>query len=692
MLTARLAMNFPFVAAEVTRRIFFDHNNLRLLTSAATVYGGNARSSPRRILALFLAFVCASSTVAAATMQRLPYNHPGLAVDLGVGLYAFPMPMDWDGDGDLDLVVACPDKHYNGVYLFENPSGKGVKMPVFKAAKRLGPAKEYMTLSTVNGKSRVLAGNLEYPNFTRGNTTNSAAIYPKDRVAPIKYLRGNTWRLADLDGDGAHDLLIGHDSWDDFGWFGTEWWRNYSPSGEWTGSLTHGWVYWVKNEGTDAAPKFGDARPLFAALKQMEVLGAPSPNLADFDGDGDLDVICGEFVDGFTYFQNVGTRKDPKYAIGVRLTSGGKPLTMDLQMIVPHAIDWDADGDVDLICGDEDGRVAFIENTGKAPFGVPEFLPPRYFQQEADHVKCGALATPAPCDWDGDGDEDIISGDSAGYLRFIENLSGKGVASPKWAAPRILEADGKVIRIQAGTNGSIQGPIEAKWGYTAPSVADWDGDGLLDLVVNSIWGRIEWYRNIGTRTAPKLGAAQSVEVEWPGATPKPEWNWWNPRGKELITQWRTSPVTVDWDRDGLMDLILMDHEGWLCFWPRAKRDGRLVLLPGRRVLCDEKGEPLRFNGNRSGASGRRKLAVVDWDGDGRLDILADGRNAMLWRQVDQKDDKWLFKNEGDLASDDTSGHSPTPSTVDWDGDGIRDLLVGAQEGHFYFLKNPRAAR
>lgn len=38
---------------------------------------------------------------------------------------------------------------------------------------------------------------------------------------------------------------------------------------------------------------------------------------------------------------------------------------MDLQMITPTAIDWNKDGHIDLIVGDEDGRVAFIENTGK---------------------------------------------------------------------------------------------------------------------------------------------------------------------------------------------------------------------------------------------------------------------------------------------------------------------------------------
>jgi hypothetical protein len=39
-------------------------------------------------------------------LVRLQYNHPGLVVDLGVGLWAFPLPMDFDGDGDLDWPIA----------------------------------------------------------------------------------------------------------------------------------------------------------------------------------------------------------------------------------------------------------------------------------------------------------------------------------------------------------------------------------------------------------------------------------------------------------------------------------------------------------------------------------------------------------------------------------------------------------
>jgi hypothetical protein len=70
------------------------------------------------------------ATASAEGFTRVAYNHPGLIVDLGVGLWAWPLPLDWEGDGDLDLVVSCPDVPSNGTYLFENPGGDA-RMPVF---------------------------------------------------------------------------------------------------------------------------------------------------------------------------------------------------------------------------------------------------------------------------------------------------------------------------------------------------------------------------------------------------------------------------------------------------------------------------------------------------------------------------------------------------------------------------------
>jgi sugar phosphate permease len=322
-------------------------------------------------------------------------------------------------------------------------------------------------------------------------------------------------------------------------------------------------------------------------------------------------------------------------------------------------------------------------------------------QQQADTLKCGALATPVGFDWDGDGDIDILSGNTAGYIEFFENLSGPGVERPRWAAPKRLEVDGQPFRIMAGPNGSIQGPAEAKWGYTALSVADWDGDGLPDIVFNSIWGRVQWLRNIGTRTAPKLAPPQPVEVAWQGPAPKPAWTWWTPQGNELVTQWRTTPVAIDWTGNGLADLVMLDHEGYLALYERVERDGKLVLLPPQRVfygtnfsvantnqgIVNAAPGLLRLNDGKAGRSGRRKLWIADWDGDGKLDILVNSANANLLRQVEARDGKWYFEDRGPIVQQSIQGHTTSPTTVDFNGDGIPDFLGGAEDGRFYYYSN-----
>jgi hypothetical protein len=635
---------------------------------------------------LAFAFLSLLAAVHADALDRVKFNHPGLVVDLAVGLWAFPIPCDADGNGDHDLVVICPDKPYNGTWLFENPAGKGERFPVFKPARRLGVGRQDAMPSYIGGQLRVLTPAQEYPDFLRTGLDAPRPLAPAVPANPhqrmfgkaggIFKIRENQWRIADFDGDGAEDLVVGIADWSEYGWDDA-----WDASGHWKNGPLHGVIYLLRNRGAAYEPP----QLIEAGGKPLDVYGRVSPNFADFDGDGDLDLLCGEFLDGFTYFENAGTRTKPRYTAGKRLAHEGRPLAMDLEMIVPIAFDWDSDGDLDLIVGDEDGRVAFVENTGRIVDHVPDFLPPRYFQQEADELKSGALATPVGVDWDGDADIDIVSGNSAGYFELFENLSGPRVAQPRWAAPHRLEADGNAFRITAGPNGSIQGPAEAKWGYTSASIADWDGDGRPDIVFNSIWGRVQWLR----RTDAGLAAPVPIEVEWPGAPPRPAWTWWTPHERELVTQWRTTPVIVDWNRDGLPDLVMLDSEGYLAFFERAKRDSGLVLLPPRRAFIDEHGRPLQLATKRAGGSGRRKLCSVDWDGDGLLDLLVNSENANFFRQLEQRGDAWVLKDCGKLAEKNIASHDVSPTTVDWDGDGVPDYVGGAEDGHFYFLKNGR---
>ncbi|MFO0846694.1 MAG: VCBS repeat-containing protein [Gemmataceae bacterium] len=646
-------------------------------------------------LAVLTSFLLSPPGVGA--LEPLKYNHPGLVVDLGVGLWAWPVPCDVDGDGDYDLIVSCPDKPSNGIWFFENVSGDTArnKLPVFKPARRLSATKHYVMPSYVGGKPRVLTPGFEYPDFLKSGLQRPVALpvaanfyKPEGKQPRGPKVRHNQWRYVDYDGDGALDLVTGIEDWSHYGWD-----DGYDARGDWKNGPLHGFVLLHRNLGTNAAPRYAPPVKVEAGGKPIDTFGCPSPNFADFDGDGDLDLICGEFLDGFTYFENVGTRTKPVYAAGKRLRdASGAKLAMDLQMIVPVAFDWDKDGDLDLIVGDEDGRVAFVENTGKRHAdGTPIFAQPVYFKQEADALKCGALATPVGVDWDGDGDVDILSGNTAGYIEFFENLSGPRVARPRWAAPRRLEVDGKPFRIMAGRNGSIQGPAEAKWGYTTFSVADWDGDGRPDIVLNSILGDVVWLRNIGTRNAPKLAAPQPIEVEWTAPQPALAWGWRKPKGQALLTQWRTTPVVYDFTGDGLPDLAILDHEGYLALFERAKRDGKLVLLPPRRVFVNEAGEPLRLNPRGAGGSGRRKLCVADWDGDGTFDLLVNSANADVYRGLGRRGGLWRFAKPRTLAGRNIEGHDVSPTVVDFDGDGVPDGLGGAEDGRFYFLRNPRTA-
>ncbi|MCP3918829.1 MAG: hypothetical protein GY711_25050 [bacterium] len=196
-------------------------------------------------------------------------------------------------------------------------------------------------------------------------------------------------------------------------------------------------------------------------------------------------------------------------------------------------MDYDADGDLDILSGSYTGEVYLFERGAAGELAQGRYL----LNAEGDALKTGTSVTPEAIDMDADGDLDLVIGTRTDGVYVFENVGTR--AEPSWSAEsRTLKTvDGKKIE---GSNAHH---------------ADWDGDGVRDLVVGSEWGGADWHRNVGTNDVPSYAAAVTLvgrheyeersEAEGPASPGS-----------------RTKVFVTDWNGDGEADLLLGDVQ-WL---------------------------------------------------------------------------------------------------------------------------------
>ena len=629
------------------------------------------------------------------TMEEIPvvgngdylsFGRRGIVGPLSGGYNEIVAAADVDLDGDQDLFVAysgTPRK--GGIFYFENIRDEG--RLCFGSGQRIHPVKkEFQPIDwDGDGKIELLIGNRIYDLMRKGGH-----LQLKDAGELPEYGRAGGIYI-DWDGDGLRDFLMARRLSRDYYPSSSVWNRKrppYSPLGVWLGENLRSGIVFHRNIGSEKVPAYVPAVAVRANEAPIELYGTLHMTAGDWDGDGDEDLMVGNSFQ-LLYFENIGVGKKIRLARGISLSTakGEQPFSIYVR---PYLVDMDGDGDLDILMGNEDGRPMWFEHLAGGTLSEERFL-----LQRDTVIDAGCLSVPVACDWDGDGDSDLLVGNSSGFVEYFENISGKAHGF-SFALGRRLEADGTELRVLAGSAGSIQGPDEAKYGYTMPEVADWDEDGDLDLLLSDVKGEHTFFENIGSKTNPKLTAGRPLLVDWLGEPPKPGWIWWAPGPSELVTPWRCQPAAVDWNDDGLTDYIAVDHEGYLACYEGFLKDGEKWLRPGRRIFRTENGAAIHLSEMAGGQAGRARVRIVDWDGDGDLDILHNAHHlfgeaeALLKRVINAGwyenvggEGKAAFRWRGELIKKDiamSSEHSTTPEVIDLDGDGRLDLFLGGEDG------------
>jgi hypothetical protein len=212
-------------------------------------------------------------------------------------------------------------------------------------------------------------------------------------------------------------------------------------------------------------------------------------------------------------------------------------------------------------------------------------------------------------DFDGDGKLDLISGSyDPGELYLF-----RGLGAGKFAAREVIkDKSGKpILRVP-----NQKDPVES-FG-TWMTLVDWDDDGDLDILVGTFEGTMFLRRNEGTRTKPVYAA----ENEWVMVGSKrlcvPDGRPHSDHGHHA------APVIADWDGDGRWDILTGSHDGGVYWYRNIGKAGQPAFASPVGLVAKHEGsgyDELLDAGQEPRPGIRSQIAVVDYDGDGKLDIL-----------------------------------------------------------------------
>jgi len=364
---------------------------------------------------------------------------------LYVGPSDIPAIVDVDNDGDLDVLAFgffgnTVEYHKNktienyGIcdslefelqnrcwgYFFENSLNNNVTLHdtclgnvLFPETTNLHAGSTVLALDmSGNGVKDLVLGDVSYNNMvllTNGGTTTASNMVAEDIAFPSNTTPVNlpifpAGFYLDVNNDGEKDLLVAPNVPNDA--------ENFEG------------VWYYKNIGTTAVPVFSYQQNDFLQEQMIEVGTGANPTFFDYNADGLLDIVIGNYgyytpsvgyVGKLSVYENKGTQTSPSFELVTRDYAGISAYS--LKGLYPTFGDLDGDGDEDMILGDFNGSMHYFDNT--AGSGNPAnfvLTSPNY------KAIAGDFATPQLIDVNRDGKLDLLVGERDGRLNYMENV------------------------------------------------------------------------------------------------------------------------------------------------------------------------------------------------------------------------------------------------------------------------------
>ena len=282
--------------------------------------------------------------------------------------------------------------------------------------------------------------------------------------------------LADVNHDGQKDLLV----------------SPFDPS------LTKGEnfnsVSLYRNAGTNAKPEYQIVSKSFLQDQMLDLGSGAYPVFFDYNGDGLQDILIGNYgysdscvfspVNGLQcYFTskialliNEGTLTKPQFRLADRNIA--QLDTLQIQSLIPSVADLDGDGDMDLVCGNSSGKLIYCEN--RALPGQPADF--KLSDPPWAGIDVGDFSAPQLFDLDQDGLTDMVCGKRNGTLSYYKNTGSKQVAQFTLITERLGNVD-------------VTDTLLSNYGYSVPCFYN-DKQGDIKLFTGSEYGKVFVYDQI----------------------------------------------------------------------------------------------------------------------------------------------------------------------------------------------------